>query len=246
MNEDKEHISDQQAVGDSQSCCSGGDCCPPSSGGGKWRTVMFVVIVVAAGAVLGRSLLNKSNSSAGQEEQAFAAIQPATDSDTPSSSDSATKVQNPATTGISENTAKVSDTPSQDLSVKPASTLWGPELDSFASLNKAAMNSNGVFLLLAADDEQANQDITAQIEAAAKKIEAGGMRVSAFRLKKGTQNYTQVASQLSVPCVLVMVKGAGASGVSGEINETKLIQAFVAASRPSGCCPTGGPCGPTQ
>jgi len=40
-----------------------------------------------------------------------------------------------------------------------------------------------------------------------------------------------------------MVKGRGMSAVSGEINETKLVQAFVTASRPSGCGPAG--CGPT-
>lgn len=248
MNEDREHVADQQTIGDSQPCCSGGDCCPPASGsGGKWRIVVFVAILVAAGVVLARSLLNKSDSSAGQEEQAFAAIQPAIGSDSPSSAGTVTEANKPAATrDDAENAANPGIMTGQDVPVKAVSVLWGPELDSFASLNKAAVNSNGVFLLLAADDEQANQSIVTQIEAAAKKIEAGGMHVSAFRLKKGTQNYAQVATQFSVPCVLAMVKGAGASSVSGEITETKLIQAFVAASRPSGCCPTGGPCGPAK
>jgi hypothetical protein len=40
--------------------------------------------------------------------------------------------------------------------------------------------------------------------------------------------------------VLAMVKGRGMSGVTGEINEAKLLQAFVAASRAtSSCCPPG-------
>jgi len=218
----------------SRACCPSasvsGDCCSPGSSSSKsWKMLVFLIIVVAAGIVLARSLISKSNSATDQIQQSFAAIQPEASAD---GSPTAKPAANAPVSG------------------DPDPALWGEPLDSLASLNVVAANSDGVFILLAADDKQADQTITTQIEAAAKKIQAGGMRISAFKLKKGTQNYAQLASQFSPPCVLAMVKGRGASGVSGQITETKLVQAFVMASRPSsGCCPSGGGssgCGPLR
>ena len=110
-----------------------------------------------------------------------------------------------------------------------------------ASLNKIATDADAVFILLAADDQVDNQAAIKQIEAAAKKVQAGGIRISAFRLKQGAPNYANFTKQLSVPCVIAIVKGGGLSGVpADQITETKLVQAFVTASRPSsGCCPPG-------
>ena len=131
------------------------------------------------------------------------------------------------------------------VSADPGPTLWGKLLNSLASLNKVAVDTDAVFILLAAEDQQGNQTITKEIEAAAKKIQSSGTRISAFTLKKGAPDYAQLAKQFSTPCVLAMVKGRGTSGVSGDITESKLIQAFVMASRvTSGCCPSG--CAPLR
>ena len=135
----------------------------------------------------------------------------------------------------------VAGTTEAEVSNQPASSLWGKPLDSLASLNEAASDTSAVFILLAAEDQQDMQPVTKEIEAAAKTIQAGGTSISAFRLMQGAPNYANLTKQLSVPCVLAMVKGCGVSGVpAGQITETKLVQAFVAASRPSsGCCPPG-------
>lgn len=242
MSENKEQAHGQENAGDLQSCCEGGDCCSPAASGAgkKWKMVVFLVIVVATGAVLARSLIRRSDSATDQTQQSFAAIQPE-EAPLPGT---AIKAQTPTTSkNGSESASAPSDTTKEDMPVKAAPALWGPELDSLASLNKAATNSDAVFILLAGDESQGSQTISKEIEAAAQKIQSAGVRVSAFSLKKGTQSYVQVAGQFSVPCVLAMVKGGGASGVSDPITETKLIQAFVAASRPSsGCGPAG--CGP--
>jgi len=242
MSENKEQAHGQENAGDLQSCCEGGDCCSPATGGAgkKWKMVVFLVIVVAAGAVLARSFIRRSDSTADQTQQSFAAIQPEVKSDAPPPG-TAIKAQTPTTSRSNLGSPSApSDTTKEDTPVKAAQALWGAELDSLASLNKVATSSDAVFVFLAADDQQANQTVTKEIDAAAKKIQASGVLVSAFRLNKGAQNYAEVASQLSIPCVLAMVKGRGVSGVSGPITETKLIQAFVAASRPaSGCCPAG-------
>jgi hypothetical protein len=231
-----------------QPCCSSGSegtCCPSGadSGGGKsWKTLVFVLIIIAAGVVLARSFINKSNSTSDEAQQAFAAIQP----ESPAPANPAVTLQTPTESkGAIEASSVVNDTTKDQVSHKAASALWGPGLDSLASLNKVAANFDAVFILLGGEDELKMQQVTKEIEAAAKKIEADGVRVSAFTLRKNSPNYTQLAKQFSIPCAVAMVKGRGASGVSGEITETRLIQAFVTASRSgSSCCPGGGTCAP--
>lgn len=222
MNDDKEQVGSQQNAGDLQPCCEGSSCCPSGSDGGgkKWRTVVFVLIVVAAGVVLARSLIGKSDSAADQRQQLFATIQPGDNPDTPAVVNTTTETQGPD---------------------QPASNLWGEPLDSLASLNEVAADTDAVFILLAADDKVSSDVATKQIEAAVRTIRGGGTRIWAFGLKQGTADYASLAKQLPVPCVLAMVRGGGMSGVpADQITEMNLVQAFVAASRPaSGCCPPG-------
>jgi len=222
MNDDKEKAGSGDNTSDPQPCCDGGSCCPSGSDGGckNWKIAVFVLIVVAAGVVLARSLISKSNSAADQAPQLFATIQPDDKPDSPAAVNATTETQGPD---------------------QPASGLWGEPLDSLASLNKVAADTEAVFILFAADDQESSQAAIKQIEAAARTIRGGGTRISAFQLKQGTADYANLTKQLSIPCVLALVKGGGMSGVlADQITETKLVEAFVAASRPSsGCCPPG-------
>ena len=243
MNDKNEQAGSQQSESDLQACCDGGSCCPSGSDGGNksWKIVVFILIVVAAGAVLARSIVRKSDASAEQGQDTFAAIQPVGIQDA-SQPKAEAKTQDPtAAKGNAETPVVANEKTEKDVPDKASPALWGPELDSLASLNKAAANSDAVFILLAADDQESNHAATKQIEAAAKKIQSNGVRISAFRLSQGAPNYANFSKQLSTPCVLAMVKGGGVSGVSADqIAETKLVQAFVTASRPSaGCCPPG-------
>jgi len=237
-------------TGDAKPCCDGRSCCPSGSdGAGKnWKIMVFIIIVIAAGAVLANSLIRKSNADADQSQQTFASIQLDNMSDTPSPVETPTTPESPieAKSQI-ESPPVVVETTNQDVPVIGGPSLWGAELESIASLNKLATDTDAVFVFLAAKDQLNDQAITRQIEAAAKIIKADGVRVSAFRLKQSAPDYAQLAKQVSVPSVLAMVKGRGTSAVSGEITETKLVQAFVAASRPGGgCCPAGSTtCPPT-
>jgi hypothetical protein len=241
MNDDKEQAGSQQSEGDFQPCCDEGSCCSPASSSSKsWKMVVFILIVIAAGTVLARSLIRKSDSVT--EQGTFAAIQPEVKLDTPLPQITEVAKQGPtASKGDTATPAVANEKTEEDVSDKASLALWGSELDSLASLNKAAADIDAVFVLLAAEDQQDIQTITNEIEAAAKKIQAGGIRISAFRLKQSAANYANLTKQLSAPCVLAMVKGGGLSGVSADhITETKLVQAFVTASRPSsGCCPPG-------
>ena len=214
----------QKGMDDSQKCCpsTSGDstCCSSASGSySKRKLVVLVIIVFAAGIILARSFMKESTAVSDDTQQLFAAI--------PQEKNNETSPQINAVTNV-------------ETSNKTEPTLWGAELDSLASLNKVAADTDAVFVLLAAEDQQGNQAITREIEAAAKKIQSNGSHICAFRLKKDAPDYAQLAKQFSIPCVVAMVKGRGMSAVSGEINEAKLVQAFVTASRPSsGCCPSG-------
>lgn len=250
MNDDKEQARSQENAGGPQPCCDGGSCCPSDSdaGGKNWKIVVFVLIVIAAGVVLARSLINRSNSGADQTQETFAAVQPESGSGAPSPPSAAAKAE--TVTEAMESVESPSVPVVQDAAgakepEKAAPNIWGPELDSIASLNQVATDVDAVFVFLAAEGAQDVQPITGEIEAAARKIQSKGSRISAFTLKKESTNYAQLAKQFSTPCVVAMVKGHGMSAVSGQITESKLIQAFVTASRArSACCPGGGPCGP--
>ncbi len=205
---------EQENVDDSQKCCPSA-----SSSYSKRKLVVLVIIVVAAGTILARSLMKESNAVTDDTQQLFAAI--------PQEKNNEISPQINAVTNV-------------ETSDKTEPSLWGAELDSLASLNKVAANTDAVFILLTAEDQQGNQAITREIEAAAQKIQSNGSRICAFRLKKDAPDYAQLAKQFSIPCVVAMVKGRGMSAVSGEINEAKLVGAFVTASRArSSCCPPG-------
>ena len=117
---------------------------------------------------------------------------------------------------------------------------WGEPLKDMATLNQVAAQKNAVFMYLSERGKGFDEAIKQQVEKAAGKVQSGGVKIACCMLDTGSQDYAQITSQVSAPCVLAMIKGGGVAVVSGEITEAKLLQAIVAASRPSGCCPGGG------
>jgi len=108
-----------------------------------------------------------------------------------------------------------------------------------------AADAGGVFVFLAGKNDPVIKAPLAQMRSAAKTIEAQArMKIGLFTLKTDSPDYMQVTAQIPAPSVLAMIKGRGMVPVSGEITETKLIQAFVAASSAGGCGPASAGCGP--
>jgi hypothetical protein len=234
MNEEQEKAQNQDHASDVESCCAGGDCCPSGSAGGtqRWKAVVFILIVISAGAVLANSLVRRLHTdSVDQPKQVFATTQVDTCCLAP--------VQSSAETAVSPVADEAKE---QDLTVKESITLWNTELASLSSLNQVATGADAVFVLLGSQGQKANKGMTREMEAALAKIQSNGTRVSTFWLKDSAPEYANLAKQMTFPCVLAMVKGGGMSVVSDEISEARLVQAFVAASRPSSCGPSG--CGP--
>jgi hypothetical protein len=118
----------------------------------------------------------------------------------------------------------------------------GTNIASLSDLNKVAAANDAAFVYLPAKDEASNNLPLASIESAASRINAQGHKVALFTLEMGSRDYAQLAAQMPVPGVVVLVKGRGMSAVYGVITETKLLQGFVAASNASACGPSG--CGP--
>ncbi len=182
--------------------------------------ICLVVALTAIVVVLGSA--NKARTETATDQEAFAA-DPVT---TPVKTISATNEQATAT------------------EEKPGeAAIWGKPLASLAALNEVAAEKDAVFVFLAAKDGKQTNVITNEVEASARKAQLRGTSIGAYTLDKDVQDYTEVTSQVPAPCVLAMVKGAGASAVDGEITEAKLLEALVAASRPSGCAPSG--CAPS-
>ncbi len=125
----------------------------------------------------------------------------------------------------------------------------GEFIDSLASLNKVAINQDAVFVFVPAKgNETVKKETTDAIASAEQKLKSSGIRIGLYTLQSGSPEYANIAAQLTLPSILVMSKGRGIGAVSGEITETKLLQAYVASSRAGGCCPSGGGsagCGPS-
>jgi uncharacterized protein YpmB len=116
----------------------------------------------------------------------------------------------------------------------------GEFLDSLASLNKVAVNQDAVFVFIPAKDNDIVSKETADaIASAEQKLKSSGVSIGLYTLQSSSPEYANIAAQLTLPSMLVMSKGRGAGAVSGEITETKILQAYVASSRAGGCCPSG-------
>ena len=189
----------------------------------KSKVLVCLVVVVAAGVVMARGFLKGAASEPTSTQGGFATAMPAGE---PGPAPSPNVAEEPVTEPQSE------------------STLWGEPLRSLASLNEVATDKDAVFVLLPGEDEAKAQAMRKQIDAAARKIESSGKVLAAYTLGRDAQGYAQVAQQVPPPCVLAMVKGKGMAVARSPVTEEKLLQAFLAASRPTaGCGPAG--CGPS-
>jgi hypothetical protein len=114
-------------------------------------------------------------------------------------------------------------------------------LSSLASLNTQAQNFDGVFLLVTANPAEKTPGLEKEIGAAIASIGSRGVRMGSFQLSLEAPDYAMITAQMPPPCVLVLVKGKGMRGVPGnEVNQNRLLQAFLSAQQPSSCCPAGG------
>jgi hypothetical protein len=150
----------------------------------------------------------------------------------------------PAVTETSFAAPIVNQATGQEPAVKSVEDkkMAGEFIDSLASLNKLAINQDAVFVFIPANgNETISKETINAIASAEQKIKSSGVNIGLYTLQFSmSKEYASIASQLTLPGMLVISKGRGMGAVSGEITETKLLQAYVASSRAGGCCPAGG------
>jgi hypothetical protein len=123
-------------------------------------------------------------------------------------------------------------------------TQLGENLESFNDLNSVAMDVDAVFIFVPAEnDEGVSTSTRKAVLAAQKTLVSRGIKMGLFALRSSSPDFSAVAAQVQLPAILVSFKGGGMGSVTGEVTETKLLQAFVAASSAGGCGPSG--CGPS-
>jgi MYXO-CTERM domain-containing protein len=195
-------------------CCGPGCGCETAAKPGKARWVVGVLVLAAAGVMVVRGMV-KSDKGATQASPAGFA--------------------NPAAT---QSAAAGADTSSDAAAA--GETSVGTTIGAFAELNTVAIKTDAVFIYLPGKEGTAVKPPSTPMKAAARTIEAKGIKCGLFTLKAGSADYDQIAKQMSVPGVVALVKGRGMSAVSGEVTEAKLLQGYVAASSASKCGPGAG------
>jgi hypothetical protein len=202
----------QQACGPDCSCSTKKGLSP------RTKIILLFVIIAVAGTVLANSLVNKSRKEA-----------------TPNS---------PPGYAVTLPQAASSTFGQKDLSgpntTEPPTVLFKP-LASLSALNTEAMDVDGVFILLVKSEADKTPSMLKEIAAAKNVLVTHGTRMGTFQLSSNSQDFSMLSAQLQPPGVVVIVKGRGMKGVQGgDINQNKLLQAFMGAMQPTSCCAAGG------
>lgn len=205
-----------------EDCAPGCNCGKPS-GNKKLKAVICLIVLLAICGIFVYKAKSAKQIAPANTETAFAP---------------------PLVNEVNEQKPAVPTTDKQELVAKPVENKKrvGQFIDSLASLNKVAVNQDAVFVFVPAygNDIVSKETIDA-IASAEQKLKSSGLNIGLYTLQfsSPSNEYADIASQLTLPGMLVMSKGRGVGAVSGEITETKLLQAYVASSRAGGCCPSG-------
>lgn len=133
---------------------------------------------------------------------------------------------------------------SKSVESSTAGQKIGESLESLKLLNKVALSQDAVFIYIPAkSDEPAASKTNDAILAAQKALKAKNIALGLYTLPVSSSDYSAISAQVQSPAILVACKGKGMVAVSGDVTETKLLQAFTASSRAGGC--GAGGCGPS-
>ena len=208
------------------SCGPGCDCGSPSGSGRAKLAISLVVLLAVAGIIAYKAFSggrqDASNAVAGREEGFTIAA----------------AAQN--ATLEKESSAQDRGEPDKAAPSVKGDTRIGKYLESLSELNKLALDQDAVFIFVPGKKDEVASDTTrTAVLSAQKTLNSKGIRVGLYTLQTTSPDFSAMSSQFQVPAILVACKGRGMGAVSGEVTETKLLQAFIASSRAGGCCPSG-------
>jgi hypothetical protein len=228
---------------ETEPACGPGCCCNSSSSSlsKKIKTVLCVIVLLAVVGVFiykNNTQKNNSNNQVSQNSPAFAVA----------AAGSSVKAEATPVTAKTETTtvATVAESKTIEKKADEPSRKIGVYLDSLSSLNKVALSQDAVFIFIpASKNEVADETTTKAVNSVQQTLKAKNINLGLYTLPSSSADYATLATQVQAPAILVACKGRGMAAVSGEITETKLLQAFMASSRSGGCGGSSG-CGPSS
>ncbi len=239
--DDGDRKDNMEAPGQEAACAPGCDCHATGSAS-RIRRIVGVVVLLGAIVLVARAATKDTGTPTPTDGAVFAASQ-VTGVPSDATSESASTAKEDGPTDLA--TPRTPAPESVSAAEADAEKVVGKEITAFSDLNNIAADTDAVFVFLPSREKHSGKAPSSQLQGAARTIEAQGTKVDIFTLTPGSRDYDQVSKQVAAPAVLAMVKGRGMSAVSGDITETKLVQAFVAASRGGGCGPAAAGCGPS-
>lgn len=206
-----------QPAGESRSSC----CTPGERSWNKGKILVSAIIIVAAIGVGAHSFVKATSaqSNAQSTGKSFSA-------------------------GLTAPTVTASESnPQVEPRTNPQGVPLNLFIDSLQDLDTLAADKEVVFLVLAGEKQATSQAVPPQLGAVANNLSNTGQKVAVFTLRTGKPDYLQLAVHFSIgtfPSVVVLGRQGAASAVTGDIEEARLYNAFVLASKPVACCPAQG------
>lgn len=108
---------------------------------------------------------------------------------------------------------------------------------SISSFSQIKPSQEVAFIYIPSKDGKISDKTKSAMLSAKKTLEARNIKVELYTLN---QSSTEYPTQTKTPAVKVIYKGAGNNTVTGNINSTRLLQAYMAATLSGGCganCP---------
>ncbi|HSA05666.1 MAG TPA: arsenite efflux transporter metallochaperone ArsD [Candidatus Gastranaerophilales bacterium] len=127
----------------------------------------------------------------------------------------------------------------QTIPVNISNELLGEQIDS---LSQMSSNTDVAYVYIPAQNNQGISSSAKNAAISAQKIlKNRNISAGLYTLKPATADYNKLVTQTAAPAILVIYKGQNTGFVTGEINQTRLLQAYIAATR-AGDCGSGCPC----
>jgi hypothetical protein len=220
-NENGKLVDNMELLKQQASACGSGCGCHATKTPGRARWVIGTIVLVAAGVLVVRAVTKSDGVATQTPTPDFAAV-----------------VTPPTPVGGSGTATN------SGVVASAVETSVGTSIETLAELNTLAAKTDAVFIFVPGKAGASGNVPSTPMRGAVRIIESKGQKCGLFTLKAGSRDYDQIASQMTLPGVLAMVKGRGMSAVSGDITETKLVQGFVAASSAGGGCGPASSCAP--
>lgn len=234
---------DAVGCGNATAVCGPGCNCGTSSSSRRMKSVVTLIAGLAVVSIFAfKASRNPWDAVAATNGSAFA-IAPASSaavSEAGARSSSVTEKKEAAETALPEDKLMTENAPA---AAKTGQKI-GEYLESLSTLNEVALNQDAVFIFIPAQkSETADGQTSTAVLAAQQTLKRNNITLGLYTLPVNSSDYSGISAQVQTPAVLVASKGRGMAAVSGEVTETKLLQAYMTSSSVGGCGPSG--CGPS-